>query len=411
VSKATIIIVAFFVLLEQQFIFIMTLNVSNFDKWIRSGFVQMNTELETLYFAQENKANVLNIGEDIKLNLLNEGREFIIQLLKEGNTDEGFDQGFDLLGNVGLYMAACRRHEIDEQPANKNLMNEASSLALQLGAALGVTPRFATSHLTTHNKASNGQYKTFTSLEDELIFIDYNTRGILAYKRAADALHRVMTLGASHPVAADLFKVTKDALNDVVAYNKTLFDKLDTDHFFYNVRPYYKPHRVGSNIYRGANAGDFAGINVIDLSLGLCQADNASYAQILVDKFLYMMPQDQLILRDCMRQQSLMNSFMEALPTQKNTAWFQTNVKAFLEVCEAHGNAATQHHNQLVEKYIKEPAINLPEENQTNLTASGPPLPVLLFALEKLRDQRTAALRNDIYTRYNDIQQLKDAIK
>lgn len=388
----------------------MTPNVHNFDQWMRSSFVEMNTALENLYFTQENKANVTNIGDHLKQSLLNEGREFIIQLLKEGNTDEGFDAGFDLLGNVGLYMAACRRHEIDEQN-NKNLLPEASSLALQLGAALGVTPRFATSHLTTHNTAFNGKYKTFTSLADELIFIDYNTRGILSYKHASDALVRALYLGVSHPVTPDLFKVAKDALNDVIRYNKILFDKLDTDHFFYNVRPYYKTHRVGANHYRGANAGDFAGINVIDLLLGLCQADNASYSQLLVDKFLYMMPQDQLLLRDCMRQKSLMNSFLEALPTQQSTEWFQTNVKAFLEVCEAHGDAAAQHHNQLVEKYIKEPAVHLPEENQTNLTASGPPLPVLLFALEKLRDQRTAAPRTDIYTRYHDIQLLKAAVK
>jgi hypothetical protein len=390
--------------------FFMTPNVKNFDTWMRSTFVEINTELENLYFIQENKANVAGIGENIKSTLLKEGRDLIIALIKEGNTDEGFDEGFKLLGNVGLYMAACRRHEIDESP-DKNLMAEASSLALQLGAALGVTPRFATSHLTTHNMAYNGQYITFTSLEDEQTFIDYNTRGILSYKRAADALLRIMPLGVSHPVAPDLFKVAKDALTDVIDYNKSLFEQLDTDRFFYNVRPYYKTHRVGNNFYRGANAGDFAGINVIDLLLGLCQAENASYAQLLVDKFLYMMPQDQLLLRDCMRQQSMMNSFMEALPSQKNTTWFQKNVKAFLEVCEVHGEAAAQHHNQLVDKFIKEPATHLPEDKQSNLTASGPPLPVLLNALEKLRDQRTAALRNDMYTRYNDIQQLKAAIK
>ena len=403
---------AFFVLLQipKQPHCCMTPNVRNFDTWMRSTFVEINTELENLYFAQTNKANVAGIGENIKSTLLNEGRDLIIALIKEGNTDEGFDAGFNLLGNVGLYMAACRRHEIDESP-NNNLMAEASSLALQLGAALGVTPRFATSHLTTHNMASNGQYITFTSLPDELTFIDYNTRGILSYKRAADALLRIMPLGVSHPVAPDLFKVANDALHDVITYNKTLFEQLNVDRFFYNVRPYYKTHRVGNSLYRGANAGDFAGINVIDLLLGLCQADNASYAQLLVDKFLYMMPQDQLSLRDCMRQKSMMNSFMEALPTQKSTTWFQKNVKAFLEVCDAHGEAATQHHNQLVEKYIKVPAVHLPEENQNNLTASGPPLPVLLNALEKLRDQRTAALRDDMYTRYDDIQQLKAAIQ
>ncbi len=389
----------------------MTINVSNFDAWMRSNFIELNTALENLYFEQENKSNVANIGTAIKAKLYEEGRGFITHLLKEGNTDEGFDSGFDLLGNVGLYMAACRRHEISEIEGKNSSMAEASALAMQLGASLGVTPRFATSHLTTHNTAFNGFYKTFTSLEDEFTFIDYNTRGILSYKRAADALVRILPLGVSHPVAADLFKVAKDALNDVIAYNNTLFEKLDTDRFFYNVRPYYKPHRVGMHVYRGANAGDFAGINVIDLLLGLCQADQSSYSQILVDKFLYMMPQDQLLLRDCMRQPSLMNNFLAALPTEQNAAWFQKNVAAFLEVCQAHGEAASQHHNQLVGKYIEKPAVNLPPENHENLTASGPPLHVLLFALEKLRDQRTAALRTDIDTRYHDIQRLKATIK
>ncbi len=389
----------------------MTINVRNFDSWMRSNFIELNTALENLYFEQEDKSNVANIGTDIKAKLYEEGRGFITHLLKEGNTDEGFDSGFDLLGNVGLYMAACRRHEISEIEGKNSSMAEASALAMQLGASLGVTPRFATSHLTTHNTAFNGHYKTFTSLEDEFIFIDYNTRGILSYKRAADALVRILPLGVSHPVAADLFKVAKDALNDVIAYNNTLFEKLDTDRFFYNVRPYYKPHRVGMHVYRGANAGDFAGINVIDLLLGLCQGDQSSYSQILVDKFLYMMPQDQLLLRDCMRQPSLMNNFLAALPTEQNAAWFQKNVAAFLEVCQAHGEAASQHHNQLVGKYIEKPAVNLPPENHENLTASGPPLHVLLFALEKLRDQRTAALRTDIDTRYHDIQRLKATIK
>ncbi|MXV51025.1 DUF1864 family protein [Pedobacter sp. HMF7647] len=386
----------------------MTPNVSRFDRWIRTSFVEINTELETLYFAQENKAAVTFTGAALKQQLLAEGCAFIIDLLNEGNTDEGFEEGFNLLGNVGLYLAACRRHEIDE--ANQNIMKEASSLALQLGASLGVTPRFATSHLTTHNTAFNGRYKTFTSLEDEAIFIDYNTRGIFSYKRAADALLRIMPLGVSHPVAPDLFKAAKDALYDVIAYNKTLFKKLDTDRFFYNVRPYYKPHRVGASVYRGANAGDFAGINVIDLLLGLCRAENASYSQMLVDKFLYMMPQDQLLLRDCMRQKSMMNSFLEALPANSKSPWFQENLKAFLDVCDAHGEAAAQHHDQLVGKYISQPAVNLPEENHSNLTASGPPLPVLLAVLEKLRDQRMAAPRNDIETRYKDIQLLKAAI-
>ena len=63
-------------------------------------------------------------------------------------------------------------------------------MSLQLGASLGVALRFATTHLGTNNPAHNGQYKCFTTLPDEYLFTDYNTRGILAYKRAADALLR-----------------------------------------------------------------------------------------------------------------------------------------------------------------------------------------------------------------------------
>lgn len=348
------------------------------------------------------------VGDLSKKRLVEEGRSYIIDLLDEGNTDEGFDSGFDLLGDVGLYMGACRRHEITEPSReNKSPLIEASALALQLGASLGVTPRFATSHLATHNYALDGVYKSFTSLEAEYLFLEYNTRGIFAYKRAADALVRTLPLGVSHPVTYDLLSAARDALMDVVAVNDKLFEKLDSDRFFYCVRPYYKPYRVGLHEYRGANAGDFAGINEIDLLLGLCRADNLSYSQLLVDKFLYMMPEDQSRLRDVMRRQSLLDSFLEHVDSHGDKKWFQKNVGIFLDVCEAHGNTAAQHHDQLVSKFIETPAKELPDEYLHNITASGPPLDVVLGALEKLRDLRMAADRDDIPSRYTDIQRLK----
>ena len=268
--------------------------VESFDSWIRSSFVEMNTELEQLYFAQADRSGTEDVGDNIKSQMVEEGRGYIVELLAEGNTDEGFEQAFDLLGNVGLYMAACRRHDITE-PSRETTspLLEASGLALHLGSSLGVTPRFATSHLATHNPAISGRYKSFTSLEDEHLFIEYNTRGVFAYKRAADALVRVLPLGISHPVSYHLLMDAKIALEDVVKINEELFTQLDTDRFFYCVRPYYKPYRVGQHEYRGANAGDFAGINEIDLLLGLCSANNLSYSQLLVDKLLYMMPYDQ----------------------------------------------------------------------------------------------------------------------
>ena len=92
----------------------MNKSVEVFDQWIRSSFVEMNTELEHVYFAQQDRAAVESVGNAIKEELVEQGRVYIVDLLAEGNTDEGFEQAFDLLGNVGLYMAACRRHDITE---------------------------------------------------------------------------------------------------------------------------------------------------------------------------------------------------------------------------------------------------------------------------------------------------------
>ena len=390
----------------------MTANTEKFDRWIRGEFVEMNTALEEIYFAQGDRSAVENVGDSIKKPLVEGGRGFVLQLLKEGNTDEGFDSAFDLLGNVGLYMAACRRHDITE-PSREAMspLTEASGLALHLGASIGVTPPFATSHLATHNFAVQGKYKSFTSLRDEALFIEYNTRGIFAYKRAADALVRILPLGISHPVAYDLLADARNALLDVAKWNEILFRELDTDRFFFSVRPYYKPYRVGLHEYRGANAGDFCGINEIDLLLGLCNANNISYSQLLVDKFLFMMPEDQARLRDCMRRQSLLALLLEELPRSQMQPWYQRNAHMYLEVCKAHGEAALQHHNQLVKRFIETPSQSLPAARLTHITASGPPLGVLLNSLEKLRDLRMAAERDDIPSRYREIQALQRSLR
>ena len=384
----------------------MTPNSQTFDHWIRNRFVELNTELEILYSNQTERTNVDSIGNDLKCSIEDEGREIIKTLLSEGNTDEGFDNAFDLLGNVGLYMAACRRHEItDPSKQRTSPLKEASGLAMNIGASIGVTPRFATAHLSTHNKAVDGVYKSFTSLPAEKIFLDYNTKSILAYKRAADALLKLHPLGISHPMCLELLVVVKEALEEVIKSNAALYEKLNVDDFFYCVRPYYKPYHVGFQVYRGANAGDFAGINVIDILLGLCFTNEPAYSQMLVDKFLYMVPEDQSILRDCMRRTSIMEDFLDSEVSSKN--WYKNNLTLFLEICQLHGDAATQHHNQLVEKYIAGPSSALKGSQLDNITASGPPLEVLMDSLEKLRDRRAAANRDDIRTRFDDIQILK----
>ena len=390
----------------------MSRNVDAFDTWIRSTFVELNTALEELYFAQDDRASVEGVGDELKTQILDEGRTFVRALADEGNTDEGFDQAFDVLGDLGLYMASLRRHELTN-PAREQRSphEEATALGLHIGASVGVVPRFATSHLATHNLARDGRQKSFTSLADEFLFLDYNTRGIFAYKRAADALLRIAPIGISHPVAETLLDDARRALEDVSAFNDVLFTELEVDRFFYSVRPYYKPYRVGRQEYRGANAGDFSGINEIDLLLGLCRGNDPYYSQLLVEKMLFMRPEDQASLRDSMRRRSFLDQFLDAVDASGGRDWFQRNAIAFLRVCEMHGKVAAQHHDQLVARFIEAPSKALDEDHLAQITASGPPLPALLSALEVLRDLRLAAPRDDIASRHADIERLQAALE
>jgi hypothetical protein len=302
----------------------MSARAEAFEHWIRTSFVHMNTELENLYFAQENREQVIGCGEPLKASLRDEGHAFVVALLAEGNTGEGFDSAFGVLGTVGMYLGALRRHELTN-PAReeRSPFREASSLALHVGASLGMAPRFSTGHLATYNKARAGVRRSFTSLPDEFLFIDENTRGIFSLQRAADALTSIVHLGVSSPVADIMFDTAKQALRDVIRFNDRLMAQLDVERFFYSVRPYYKPYRVGRQEYRGANAGDFSGINEIDLLLGLCRANDPYYAQLLVDKMLFMLPADQARLRDCMTRTSLLDELLVLAEEHGDADWFQ----------------------------------------------------------------------------------------
>lgn len=389
----------------------MSANVVAFDAWIRGPFVELNTALEELYWQQPDRAGVEGVGDDLKQQLLEDGRVLVRALAEEGNTDEGWDQAFDLLGNLGLYMAALRRHELTN-PAKeqKSPHREASALGLHIGASIGVVPRFASSHLATRNRALDGRPRLFTSLPDERLFIDLNTRGTFATIRAADALRRVVPLGVSHPIAEMLFDDATCALEDVARFNQQLFEQLDVDRFFYSVRPYYKPYRVGRSEYRGANAGDFAGINEVDLLLGVCRGEDPYYSQLLVDKMLYMLPEDQAALRDTLRRRSFLDLFLDELPGAAGKEWFQRNGAAYLRALEAHGRSAAQHHDLLVSRFIQEPAKTMEQSHLGQVTASGPPLHVLVAALEVLRDLRLAAPRTGIASRHDDVARLRVAL-
>lgn len=383
--------------------------VQAFDRWIRTAFVEMNTALEEAYFAQDDRARVIGVGDAIKAQLHDEGRAHVATLLAEGNTGDGFDSAFDVLGNVGLYLGALRRHELTNPDRDRRSpFVEASALSLHVGASIGMAPRFATAHLATRNQAVHGIRKSFTALADEFLFIDENTRGILGLQRAADALGRVVHLGVSSPIAEQLFADAANALGDVLRFNQRLADELDVDRFFFCVRPYYKPYRVGRTEYRGANAGDFSGINEIDLLLGLTRANDPYYAQLLVDKMPFMLPSEQARLRECMTYRSLLDELLLVADECAQEEWFQANVRAFLRVCDLFGDYARQHHDLLVERFITHPAASLDEAHLKGVTASGPPLPVLLRSLQILRDYRCAEPLNASVTRHADLARLRE---
>jgi hypothetical protein len=87
----------------------------------------------------------------------------------------------------------------------------------------------------------------------------------------------------------------------------------------------------------------------------------------------------------------------------------RAGVHGFL--CDLFGKAALQHHDALVKRFIEEPATDLKQEHLEGVTASGPPLPVLLRALEILRDLRVAADRGDLVTRHADLLRLRAALR
>ena len=126
----------------------------------------------------------------------------------------------------------------------------------------------------------------------------------------------------------------------------------------------------------------------------------------LFDKISFMRPEDQLVLRDCMRRQSLLDRFSRYLDTAPAgmPGWLIKNAELFIEVCELHGQTSIQHHEQLISKFIEIPVASGNLRDQAGLTASGPPLPVLLEGLKRLCDMRAAADNKDILSWYGSIE-------
>jgi Domain of unknown function (DUF1864) len=111
-----------------------------------------------------------------------------------------------------------------------------------------------------------------------------------------------------------------------------------------------------------------------------------------------------------MMRGSLLDELLGLAGQHSSAAWFQHNARAFLEVCALFGQSALQHHDCLVKRFIEAPAKQMDGRHLEGITASGPPLPVLLRALEVLRDLRCAVDRPDIPTRHADIARLRATV-
>jgi hypothetical protein len=323
------------------------------ERWLADEFVAINTDLER--------------GEGSPSALLRGA----------AHLDPTIDGGrYKLLGSVGMLLGACARHGVDGPE-----LAPVRSLATYLGATLGVAPRYVFTHQVLFG------YRTFTDLPDDHLFVIQNGVGVLAYRRAADALREIPSVGIDSPITAYLLETVKSALEDVLRVSRTLADSLDPQRFFDHVRPYFTPYAVNGVTYRGANAGDLAAVNEIDLLLGLCRADDPFYLRVITEKYPYVPPADQARLRASLSYPSLLAAVLDK----------PRHAALFLDVCRAHAAASTFHYHRLVKPFLRDDAV----------TASGPPLAEVLGWLARLSDLRAARDRPGLVTANASLNRLR----
>jgi monodechloroaminopyrrolnitrin synthase PrnB-like protein len=352
------------------------------DAWLRTAFVEHNTALEEAYFAAGVEFLAEPALEPRKQAILHEGAAHAgaLDALPERVSDR-----YELLGMVGFVLGACRRHEVDD-PA---VLAPVWRVAQRVADSIGVAPRYVFAHQAFFNSAREDRFRTFTALEDEATFVELNALGVLAYDRAAAALRRIPPMGVSNPMAGHLLDVARTALEEVLAFNQRIAREVSVERFFRNIRPYFKPYRVGAAVQRGANAGDFSAINEIDVLLGLCDVEDPFYAGIVAEKIPFVPPDQQAALRTLAADGTLLERF-EAEAEAGVTPGLRDNAERFLAVCRAHGAVYSYHHHALVKPFLERPAAATPPGRYAGLSASGPPLGEVIAMLERLRALRTA---------------------
>jgi hypothetical protein len=353
--------------------------VDQLDRWLGDEFVALNTRLEEEYTAAgvEPSAGRPDLVA-LATTVLVDGAK-LIAAIGPGALPADPDDRYRLLGSVGGYLAACRRHEVGDPDS----LAAAWALAGGLGAELGVAPRYVFAHQCLYG------YRTFTDLPDEHAFVTRNAEAGLAYRRAAEALRALDLMRVSGPPADYLLDCARSALEDVLAADRALADELDVDRFYRNVRPYFLPHQVGDAQYRGTNGGDFAAINEIDLLLGLCRADDPFYRWVLDEKRPYVPPADQVALDAAAGCTPLPARLLQRAADGPLPPAERARADRLLAVCRAHAAANSFHHHRLVLPFLAEPARRAEVGDGGGVTTSGTPLDAVVAGLKRLLELRT----------------------
>ena len=221
---------------------------------------------------------------------------------------------------------------------------------------------------------------------------------------------RIPPIGISHAVAETLFDDASAALEDVGKFNDALFAELDVDRFFYQ-RPalLQAVSRRSRQEYRGANAGDFSGINEIDLLLGLCRGTTRTTRSSSSRRCSSCTPLTRRACATaCGDEVSWTSSSMRSTRAPARSGSAATPRRSCASARARTGRrAAPRPARRALHRGAVEGARREPPRAGDGERPAAPGAP---SALEVLRDLRLAAPREDIASRYTDIERLEAAV-
>ena len=123
----------------------------------------------------------------------------------------------------------------------------------------------------------------------------------------------------------------------------------------------------------------------------------------------FMPPADQQRLRECMRHASFLDELL-ALAGSTRATTGSSAMHALISSSAICSDDCQRSITMTREALHRSSGDGLGAAHLEDITASGPPLPVLLRSLEVLRDMRLAANRPGIATRHADFEHLRSMV-